>query len=349
MVEAGYLEGQEPERSGSSGSHAEALGTVGLMGRTSLAMPSHPLERLGTLRGSDASTDRFTLTYYDPPESLARHVLTLFHFEWNESEIMDRHPGALGQLFLTLSGTGRIRFDTSESVANGGAFLFSGFSKAVPLEMDGPWHSVGASLSALGWAALTQAPADRHVDRVFPAKELLGEEIDAFAASIAHEYQADTMTGAKACAALADWIAPRIKPVPTAHETLIESVTGWLASSLNPDVEALFKKLAYSRRQAERLVARYFGFAPAALARKYRAIRAANLLSRDDLSDEGEAEIANAFYDQPHMIREIRRFCGQTPTRLGGEGGPLFQTLLRMRNHDRLKHFRMIGEGQDPA
>lgn len=349
MGEAGYSEGQEPEQSGSSGPDAEALGTVGLTGRTGLAMPSHPLARTGMLRGSDASTDRFTLTYYDPPEPLERHVLTLFHFEWSETQIADKHPGALGQLFLNLRGTGKIRFDGNESAANGGAYLFSGFSKAAPLEMDGPWHSVGASLSALGWAALTQSPADRHVDRLFPAEELLGKEIDGLAASIAQKYQADTMTGAEACAVLADWIAPRIKPVPSAHETLIESVIGWLATSLNPDVEALFEKLAYSRRQAERLVARYFGFAPAALARKYRAIRAANLLSRDDLSDEGEAEIANAFYDQPHMIREIRRFCGHTPTRLGGEGGPLFQTLLRMRNLDRLKHFRLIGEGKDPA
>jgi methylphosphotriester-DNA--protein-cysteine methyltransferase len=91
------------------------------------------------------------------------------------------------------------------------------------------------------------------------------------------------------------------------------------------------------------LVKRYIGLNPAALARKYRAIRAAALLGEPDLSDEAEAEIATAFYDQPHMIREIRRYCGYTPTRLGGPRDPLFQQLLRMKNLDRFRNFRAIG------
>lgn len=303
----------------------------------------------GMAGGSDASTDRFTLTYYDPPEELDRHVLTLFHFEWSDADIADRHPGALGQLFMNLRGKGRICFDDRDDHVTEGAYLFSGFSRAAPLEMKGPWHAIGASLTALGWAALTKSPTDRHVDRIFPASDLLGAAVDRMADEVGDQYRSGAINGSEACAALIDWIAPRLKAIPAAHEKLIESTISWLSTSLNPDVEALFDMLGYSRRQCERLVARYFGFAPAALARKYRAIRAANLLSRKDLSDEGEAEIANAFYDQPHMIREIRRFCGHTPTRLGGDGGPLFQTLLRMRNLDRLKHFRLIGEGQDPA
>jgi len=66
-------------------------------------------------------------------------------------------------------------------------------------------------------------------------------------------------------------------------------------------------------------------------------------LAQPELSDEGEAEIADAFYDQPHMVREIRRYCGYTPSRLGGPADPLFQTMLRMKNLDRLKQFRAIG------
>ena len=73
------------------------------------------------------------------------------------------------------------------------------------------------------------------------------------------------------------------------------------------------------------------------------AVRAANLLSQPDLSDEAEAEIASAFYDQPHMIREIRRYCGYTPARLGGGDEPLFQTMLRMRNLARLRRYRNVG------
>ena len=49
------------------------------------------------------------------------------------------------------------------------------------------------------------------------------------------------------------------------------------------------------------------------------------------------------------MIREIRRYTGYTPTRLGGDKEPVFQTLLRLRNLDRLEQFRVIGENRDSA
>ncbi len=307
--------------------------------------------------GSDASTEHFDLTYYDPPAGLEKYVLALFHFEWDETEISDRHPGALGQLFLTPRGTGFVELGNRSDPIGGQsdgldgeqagaeAQMFSGFETASPFKMRGPWHSVGASLSPLGWAAFAGVPANTHMDRLVPAREFLGEEIDEFAGALCENYRQGTVSGEAACRALADWIAPRLQPVPPLHEALIEHTLSWLGSSLNPDVEPLFSKLKYSRRQTERLVARYFGFSPAALARKMRAVRAANLLALPQLNDEAEAEIAAAFYDQPHMIREIRRYCGYTPARLGGPDEPLFLTMLRMKNLDRLKHYRQIGTG----
>ncbi|ABC64652.1 hypothetical protein [Erythrobacter litoralis] len=64
------------------------------------------------------------------------------------------------------------------------------------------------------------------------------------------------------------------------------------------------------------------------------------MLSQGTLSDSEEAAIATAFYDQPHMIREIRRFCGYTPARLGGDEQPILKTLLQMKNFTRLQEFR---------
>ncbi|MDJ0641560.1 MAG: hypothetical protein QNJ15_01975 [Erythrobacter sp.] len=43
------------------------------------------------------------------------------------------------------------------------------------------------------------------------------------------------------------------------------------------------------------------------------------------------------------MIREIRRFYGYTPTRLGGEDEPMFQQLLRVKNLDRMKEIKSNG------
>ena len=152
----------------------------------------------------------------------------------------------------------------------------------------------------------------------------------------------------KACLEVANWIPPRLTPIPAAHEFVIEKTLSWLGSSLNPPVEQLYAGVEYSRRQTERLVQRYFGFAPRALARKFRALRAANLLAQPGITDEGEAEIAAAFVDQPHMIREIRRFCGYTPSRLSGAIDPLFMQLTNMQNLDVLREYRKIGEPPTP-
>ncbi len=88
----------------------------------------------------------------------------------------------------------------------------------------------------------------------------------------------------------------------------------------------------YSARQVQRLVERYFGLTPRALARKYRALRAAALLSAPQLSVEDEAEIGAAFFDQPHMIREIAHFVGRTPARLTDQTTPYLAEMIDARN-----------------
>ncbi len=220
------------------------------------------------------------------------------------------------------------------------ASIMSAFSKAAPFRIAGPWHAIGASLSPLGWAALSGTPACDHIDRFLSAAELLGEEAAVFGEDLSARYCNGDISGEAASFALADWIAPRLSRVPAAHEKVMEQTISWLSESLNPDLEGLFGKLAYSRRQGERLVERYFGLPPAALARKYRAVRAAALLSKEQLEDHEVAAIADAFYDQPHMVRKISRFCGYTPSRLGGAGQPILKTLLQMKNFSRMLEFR---------
>lgn len=295
----------------------------------------------------DASNSSFNLTYYAPPEDLKKFILVTFDLQWDEELIEDRHPGALGQLFLTLEGKGYAQFGDRRDKVDGGPILFNAFEVAAPFRLKGPWRCLGASLSPYGWAALTQAPVNEYGNSFLPASKLLGEAIDHFSDRIKERCFAGDLSGEQACHEVAEWIRPRLKPIPETHERVIETVLEWLGSSLNPPLEDLFGEPEYSRRQIERLVQRYFGFTPSALARKFRAIRAANLLAQPDLSDEGEAEIADAFVDQPHMIREIRRFCGYTPSRLGGEGAPMFQRLTHMQNLDRLKPYRSIGLPQE--
>lgn len=336
-----YSNDNEPQPIGSSEPDSKALGTALPAGRTYRAEPSQ-------LRRIDKSNEHFDLVYFDPPKGLERHVLALFDLCWNDATIEERHPGALGQLFITVYGEGTAYFDGHEDKVVQGPILFNAFDVATPYKLKGPWRCLGASLTPLGWAALTQASVEAHRNRFLPACELLGPDINRLSEDIIGLCLRSRISSEQACLSVAEWIKGRLTPVPSAHEKLIDQVLAWLGSSLNPQVDELFKELQYSRRQSERLVKRYFGFAPRGLARKFRAIRAANLLAQPDLTDEGEAEIADAFFDQPHMIREIRRFCGYTPSRLGGSEDPLFIRLTNMQNLDRFKPYRAVGTDKDP-
>ncbi|HEV7233499.1 MAG TPA: helix-turn-helix domain-containing protein, partial [Sphingorhabdus sp.] len=69
-----------------------------------------------------------------------------------------------------------------------------------------------------------------------------------------------------------------------------------------------------SQRQLERMTKRFYGMAPKKLARKYRALRAAQILAHGDSLDD--AGLGLAFYDQSHLIREVKQFTGLTPGQL---------------------------------
>ena len=112
----------------------------------------------------------FSLEYFDPPQELSRHILTLFRFAIDEGgDRADRHPGGLGQLVLLPRGEGAMQFGERTDEAPPGAYLFCGFSAAAPFHVTVPWHAIGASLSPLGWAALTGEPASKHLDSFPPA------------------------------------------------------------------------------------------------------------------------------------------------------------------------------------
>ncbi|MDB5690154.1 MAG: putative AraC family transcriptional regulator, partial [Sphingomonas bacterium] len=84
-----------------------------------------------------------------------------------------------------------------------------------------------------------------------------------------------------------------------------------------------------SPRQLARLANRIYGAPPKLLARKYRALRAAHLLC--DSGDDGFSAARDAFYDQSHLIREVRRFTGLTPTQYRENPPPVTRLMLQRR------------------
>jgi AraC-like DNA-binding protein len=272
------------------------------------------------------------IDYIPPPPMLASLVTTLYHFRCDEPAIRDIQPAGIGNLCLFPHGTGEMQFANGHRDPNHPVGLLTPLSRATPIVVAGRFHAFGAALTPVGWAALTGMHAGQHRDRLLKAGAVLGPEIDELGARLLAAYRSGTMTGRECALAVGAFIGQHARPINPRHLELITATGRWLSLSFNPEVSELSGVAGYSARQVQRLVERYFGLPPRALARKYRALRAAALLSAPELTLEDEAAISEAFFDQPHMIREIAHFVGRTPARLSDQTTPYLAELIHARN-----------------
>lgn len=164
-----------------------------------------------------------------------------------------------------------------------------------------------------GWGAFTHASAADFVDKVVPAATVFPriEERMALLRTL------DTLP--QMTAAADEIIQGFVDQVSPEMVEFTRMVDAWLASSVSPMVTDLHAQSDLSERQLTRRVKQLYGMPPKYLSRKYRALRAARSLI-DAEPDEADY-LRDAFYDQSHMIRELKLFAGTTPTRLRtGEG-----------------------------
>ncbi len=279
------------------------------------------------------------IDYIAVPASLTPYVTTFYHFRCDERDIKEVQPAGIGHLALFPLGEGVMRFLDGAHDSSHRTNLLTASVAACPFEVTGPFHAIGAVMSPLGWAALTGMDADENANRLLDAGEFLGGDIANLGEELCSAYRAGIMDGQTCAMALAKYIEDHLCPVNKRHAELIQLTTNWLGESLDPPLESLFERAPYSKRQVQRLVERYFGMPPVALKRKYRGLRAAALLSLPGLTPEFEAMVYDAFYDQSHMIREIRLFAGRTPARLGDGESPFLSEMLDPKN------FREIDSG----
>ncbi len=270
-----------------------------------------------------------------PPEEAAGLATTFYRVRCDELHIRDVQPSSIGILILLGRGSGTLRF-LDGRVERGPAFtLVTPTSAATTLEMEGPWDAFGAMLSPVGWASLTGLSAADHGNRVRAAADVLPPSLVEAGEAILRDY--DLLSDAEKAAILARGMTAAARPLPPRHVAFIRTVAEWLARSLSPELGELYDRAGYGARQVQRLTERYFGLAPRTLIRKYRALRAAVLLARPGLSDDDLHAIQDHFYDQPHMIREIRIFAGRTPARIADPDMPFLSRFLDLR------HFRDAG------
>lgn len=277
--------------------------------------------------------EKMEIVQFAPPAALAPFVTQIYFFRCDENHIRDLQPAALGHLVFLLRGTGNLRFQDGHVDTLHPVSVFGPGLAAAEFTFAGPLNDFGLALSPLGFVALTGKPANAYADRAVAASDLFGVEIDELATRFSKGHADGSMRLAQMVEEVTAFLLTRIRPVPPRHVVMIQTVIGWLSSDLDPDVEILYAGLDMSRSTAARLIARYFGTAPKPLMRKYRALRAASILCDPACTPELRHSIESLFYDQPHMIREIRQFAGRTPGALDGDDSKIMRIWLSKENY----------------
>lgn len=248
-----------------------------------------------------------SLEYFAPAPPLRDLVSTYYLLRCRAPRISDLLSAELPQLRFVLTGGGTMNFGNGD-LPFPRAAMTGPTLRSARFDAYGPLTVFGMGVLPAGWAALFGLSADELADDLADLCDVVGP-----IAGHAWERLANAPDGA-AMAQVADamllLLCGRAKAPPL---WFTRAADAWLTSSRDPHVDDLVHATGMSARQVERMARRVYGAPPKMLARKYRTLQAAAQLARHpELGWEVAA--GDAFYDQPHFIREFKQFVGVTPT-----------------------------------
>ncbi|MDK2760866.1 MAG: helix-turn-helix domain-containing protein [Sphingopyxis sp.] len=254
-------------------------------------------------------TAPFELHYFPPDPDLADMVSSFYFARLNLPRFDEYERADRAQFRFVTNADGEYVFEDGHRATVCRANIIGPTSARVRAISNCPAQLFGFGMLPAGWAALMGEDADKLTDRAMDAADLFGPWIDEVATALeqAPTVEAKLVIGNN----FAREVLTRNEQPPM---WFIRTVDGWLTASASPQVAHLVEATGMSIRSVERMTKHYYGLSPRMLARKYRAVRAASALARGEGLDA--AQLGDAFYDQSHLIREIKRFAGATPGQL---------------------------------
>ncbi|THD37817.1 MAG: AraC family transcriptional regulator [Sphingomonas sp.] len=182
-------------------------------------------------------------------------------------------------------------------------------SAAFRVRAEGPVRLFGWGVTAAGWAAMMGGDASNALNRMIDASALLGPRMMEARGALqrARDFDAMVAIGAALIHELAGQSCAEMV-------RFAQQVDTWLEDSQSPEIDDLIAATGLSRRQVERKCNAIYGAPPKLLARKFRALRAAVAMRGRDLSFDDA--VGHGFYDQSHLIREVKQFTGLTPKQI---------------------------------
>ena len=197
-------------------------------------------------------------------------------------------------------------------------------STAFKVRAEGPVRLFGWGVTAGGWAAMLGGDASNALNRMIDGTALLGSRMTEARARFQQAADFDAMV--MIATALIDEL---VGDSSDEMMRFARQVDAWLEESPSPEIDDLIAATGLSRRQVERKCNAIYGAPPKLLARKFRALRAAVAMRGRDLSFDDA--IGHGFYDQSHLIREVKQFTGLTPKQIRDQPTALAAITVKQR------------------
>ena len=251
----------------------------------------------------------FELHYYPPDSDLAEMVSSFYIARINMASFDEYERADRPQFRFMTDADGEYVFTNGHRADACRANIIGPTSGRVRAISRRPTGLFGFGMLPAGWAALIGDEAERLTDDAINAADLFGPWVEDVAVTLERAASAE-----ERLVILNNFVREVLKSNDAAPMWFIHTVDRWLSESISPQVSDLVEATGMSIRSVERMTKHYYGLPPRMLARKYRAVRAAAALARGETLDE--AMLGEAFYDQSHLIREVKRFAGATPGQL---------------------------------
>ena len=266
-----------------------------------------------------------------PPRDAAGLVNTFYIIETGAEPITEPVPAYAAQLLVVVRGRVRFTFADGSTGQSSRVFINAPQMRSARALLEGPLLQVGASLTHTAWQRLANLPADEVHDRIIPAEAVLTPDQIATLEAAAIACDEGRIAPEDLCQHLTAVIAAAPHGLREDHVAVVEAMLRWLASGFDPALADLHASVDVSPRQLQRISRRFFGVAPAQVLKRFRALRAAMMLSQPAVSRDLHDQLLASFFDQAHLIRDIRRYTGRTPTQFRNQS--LARDLLDPAGH----------------
>lgn len=205
------------------------------------------------------------------------------------------------------------------------AFVFGQLDEPIELSSNQPVLAVGARLKPTALAEVAACAGRKLTGRAVALDALWGRRGLALERRL--RAVGDVETALELLAQ--ELTALRSRRESSHKRQLVEHAVRWIQHNQGRSpIQQLIRHLGYSRRHIERLFGEHLGVSPKRYARlqRFQAIQRAALATPDP--DWQTLAIDAGYADQPHMIRELRQFSGQSPSAFVRSRQPLAQALL---------------------